>query len=66
MSSNVSANEPSTQAAVETLQDGRGSIKSLDAQKKIVEESRKAGVAAFVFNPNASPEEKAAQVRAVS
>ncbi|KHJ31926.1 putative transmembrane protein [Erysiphe necator] len=64
MSSNVSANEPSTQAAVETLQDGGGSIKSLDAQKKIVEESRKAGVAAFVFNPNASPEEKAAQVRA--
>ena len=46
--------------------DPNSSVTSADAQKKMVEESEKAGVAAFTFNPNASPEEKAAQARAVS
>ncbi len=47
-------------------QDPNSSVTSDDAQKKMVEESKKAGVPAFIFNPNASPEEKAAQARAVS
>jgi hypothetical protein len=62
----ASAAEIKTQGAVEMAQDPNSSVTSVDAQKKIVEESKKAGVAAFTFDPNASPEEKAAQARAVS
>ncbi len=36
-----------------------------DAEQAITNESKKAGVAAFQFDPDASPEEKAAQARAV-
>jgi len=35
------------------------------AERKIIEESRAAGVAAFSFDPNASHEQKVAQARAV-
>lgn len=58
--------EIKSQGAVEMANDPNSSVTSDDAQKKMVEESKKAGVAAFTFNPNASPEEKAAQARAVS
>lgn len=44
--------------------DPNSSVTAEDAQKKIVDESKKAGVAAFTFDPNASPEAKAAQARA--
>jgi len=54
------------QGAVEAAQDPESSVTANDAQHKIVEESKKAGVAAFTFNPDATPEEKAAQARAVS
>jgi chemotaxis response regulator CheB len=60
------AAEIKTQGVVEMAQDPNSSVTSDDAQKKMVEESKKAGVAAFTFNPDASPEEKAAQARAVS
>ena len=43
---------------------GNGSAN--DAQKKLVEESKNAGVAAFTFDPDASPEEKKRQAAAVS
>ncbi|KAB8302889.1 hypothetical protein EYC80_006213 [Monilinia laxa] len=52
------------QGAVEAAQDPNSSITSADAQAKIVRESRRAGVSAFSFDPDASPEEKAAQARA--
>lgn len=61
-----SAAEIKTQGAVEMANDPNSSVTSDDAQRKMVEESKKAGVAAFIFNPDASPEEKAAQARAVS
>jgi hypothetical protein len=62
----ASAAEIKMQAAVEMAQDPNSSVTPDDAQKKMVEESKKAGVAAFTFDPNAAPEEKAAQARAVS
>jgi hypothetical protein len=61
-----SAAEIKTQGAVEMANDPNSSVTADDVEKKIVDESQKAGVAAFTFNPNASPEEKAAQARAVS
>ncbi len=35
-------------------------------QRKIYEESKKAGVPAFIFNPDASPAEKLSQAKDVS
>jgi hypothetical protein len=66
MSTNTSAAELKTQGVVEAAQDPNSSVTADDAQQKIVTESKKAGVAAFTFDPDASPEEKAAQARAVS
>jgi hypothetical protein len=66
MALNTSAAELKAQGVVEAAQDPNSSVTADDAQQKIVAESKKAGVAAFTFNPNASPEEKAAQARAVS
>ena len=66
MSTNTSAAELKTQGVVEAAQDPNSSVTADDAQQKIVTESKKAGVPAFTFDPDASPEEKAAQARAVS
>lgn len=41
-------------------------VTAKDAEKVIMDESKKAGAPAFEFDPNASPEEKAAQAKAVS
>jgi hypothetical protein len=65
MSLSTSAAELKAQGVVEAAQDPNSSVTADDAQQKIVTESKKAGVAAFTFNPDASPEEKAAQARAV-
>ncbi len=54
------------QGAIEAAQDPDSAVTADDAQKKILEESKKAGVAAFTFDPNASTEQKTAQARAVS
>jgi hypothetical protein len=53
------------QGVIEAAQDPNSSTTAADAQKKIVEESRNAGVAAFTFDPDASPEEKRRQARNV-
>ena len=58
--------EIKAQGAVEMANDPNSSVTANDAEKKIVEESQKAGVAAFHFDPDATPEQKAAQARAVS
>jgi hypothetical protein len=63
---NSSAGELKAQGVVEAAQDPNSTVTAEDAQRKIVQESKKAGVAAFQFDPNATPEEKAAQARAVS
>lgn len=54
------------QGAIEAARDPNSSVTAADAQAKIEEESKKAGVQAFSFDPDASPEEKAAQARSVS
>lgn len=59
------AAELKQQGAVEAARDNNSSVTADDAQNMIVKESKKAGVEAYTFNPDASPEEKAAQARAV-
>lgn len=59
-------NELKQQGAVEAAQDPNSSVTAEDAQKTLINESKKAGGAAYEFDPNASPEEKAAQIRSVS
>jgi hypothetical protein len=54
------------QGALEAARDPNSSVTAADAQAKIELESKKAGVQAFTFDPDASPEEKAAQARSVS
>jgi hypothetical protein len=52
-----------------TLDAARGPnsfVIAADAQAKIELESKEAGVQTFSFDPDASPEEKAAQARSVS
>jgi hypothetical protein len=62
----TSAAELKSQGVVEAAQDPNSSVTADDAEQKIVMESRKAGVSAFTFDPDASPEAKAAQAHAVS
>jgi len=59
------ASELKQQGALEAARDPESSVTADDAQKKIVEESKKAGVTAFTFDPDATPEQKKAQARAV-
>lgn len=66
MATEQAASELKQQGAIEAAQDHDSSVTADDAQKKILEESKAAGLAAFTFNPDASPEEKKAQVQAVS
>lgn len=65
MSTAKEVNELKQQGVVEAAADPESSVTADDAQKKIVESSRNAGVAAFTFDPDASPEEKKAQAQAV-
>lgn len=65
MATAVAAAELKQQGAIEAAQDPDSKVTADDAQQKIVEESRRAGVTAFTFNPDASPEEKKAQAQAV-
>nr|CDP22608.1 Putative tricalbin [Podospora anserina S mat+] len=64
MATAVAAAELKQQGAIEAAQDPDSKVTADDAQQKIVEESRRAGVTAFTFNPDASPEEKKAQAQA--
>lgn len=65
MSTAKEANELKQQGAVEAAANPESSVTADDAQKEIVEASRNAGVAAFTFDPDASPEQKKAQAKAV-
>ena len=59
-------NELKQQGAIEAAQDPNSSVQAEDAQRVILDESKMAGSAALHFDPNASPEEKAAQAKTVS
>ena len=58
--------ELKAQGVAEASRDPDSNVTAEDAEKKFVAEAQKAGGQAFMFDPNASPEEKAAQARAVS
>lgn len=60
------AGELKSQGAIEAAADPNSNVSADAAQRVMVDESKKAGSAAFRFNPDASPEEKAALVAAVS
>jgi hypothetical protein len=60
------AKELKQQGAIEAAQDENTKVTAQDAENILVNESKKGGGAAFQFDPNASPEEKAAQAGAVS
>jgi hypothetical protein len=54
------------QAIIEKAQDPNSSVTAEDAKKTIDDETKKAGGAVFNLDPNASKEERAAQMNAVS
>ncbi|KAL6252855.1 Tricalbin-2 [Rhinocladiella similis] len=56
-------NELKSQGAIEAAQDPNSSVTGKEAEKILVAESKEAGATALRFDPNASPEEKAAQAR---
>ncbi|KAL8942831.1 MAG: hypothetical protein Q9216_001446 [Gyalolechia sp. 2 TL-2023] len=57
------AGELKSQGAIEAARDPNSGATSQDAQHVMAAESKKAGVEAYEFDPNASPEAKAAQAR---
>lgn len=59
------AAELKAEGAVEAAQRSDSQVTSDAALKELVEQSKNAGVAAFTFDPDASPEEKRAQAKAV-
>ena len=63
---NSRAGELKSQGAAMAAQDSKSSVTAEDAEAVMADESNKAGVPAFQFDPDASPEAKAAQVRSVS
>lgn len=60
------AQELKQQGAIEAAQNPESSVTAEDAQQQMVEQSKNAGIPAFKFDPDASPEEKRAQAQAVS
>ena len=58
--------ELKSQGAEEAARDPNSSVTADDAQRVMVDESKKAGAPALTFDPNATPAEKQAQARAVS
>ncbi len=58
-------NELKQQGAIEAARDPQSNVNADDAERKIVEDSKQAGVTAFTFDPDASIEEKREQARAV-
>jgi hypothetical protein len=57
--------ESKSQEATAASRDPNSSVTGDDAERVLLDESKKAGSAALQFDPNASPEEKAAQARSV-
>lgn len=60
------AAELKQQGAIEAAQDANSSVSAADAERSILNESKRAGAAAFQFDPNASAQDKARQAKAVS
>jgi hypothetical protein len=60
------ANELKAQGALEAAQDPKSSVDARAAEETIMNNAKAAGAPTFEFDPNASPEEKKAQMKAVS
>lgn len=58
--------EAKQQAVQDLARDPESKVTASDAEKVIVEESKKAGAVALSFDANATPEQKAAQAKSVS
>lgn len=54
------------EGAIQAAQDPDSNVSAEDAEQVMLNESKRAGTAAFQFDPNASAEEKKAQAKAVS
>jgi len=65
MLSSSRASELKQQGALEAAGDPHSNVSAQDAELAVVNEAKRAGAAAFQFDPNASAEEKAAQTRSV-
>ena len=65
LSSLHSRAELRSQGAEKAARDPNSNVSAQDAEQTMYDESKKAGAAAFQFNPYATPEEKAAQARSV-
>ena len=59
------AAELKSQGALEAARDPNSSVTEDQAERTVLNEARAAGAAAFEFDPDASPEEKRAQLKAV-
>ncbi|KAK5129911.1 hypothetical protein LTR08_002712 [Meristemomyces frigidus] len=57
------ASELKQQAALAAARDPNSAVDAHQAEQMMLEQSKAAGAAAFEFDPNASPEDKAAQLR---
>jgi hypothetical protein len=58
--------EQRQQEALEAARDPEAPMSAEAAEKAVVEEAKKAGVAAYQFDPDASRSQKDAQVKSVS
>ena len=59
------AGELVSQGAAQASRDPNSTATAQDVEQVMADESKKAGIAAFQFDPNTSPEDKAAQARSV-
>lgn len=57
--------ELKSQGAAEASRDPNSTVSAQDAEELMISETKKAGGAAYQFDANASPAEKAAQVQSV-
>jgi hypothetical protein len=57
--------ELKSQGALEASRDPNSSVTAQEAENIAVEEAKKSGSAAIQFDPDATPEQKAAQARSV-
>lgn len=59
------SHEAKQEKAIESAQDPTSNSTSEDAERTLINDTKRAGGAAYQFNPDASPEEKAAQAASV-
>lgn len=61
-----SKEELKSQNAIDAARDPHSKVTAADAEQTLLDESKKAGAAAFQFDADASPADKARQAKSVS